>query len=97
MRKRGVNARNGMVRLIGETFKAFVYKIIAVISSGSAHIVANQKVLFRYGISINRKLIKSTGSENSSRTHATKYSSLEASTLFVSASLVAKVKAVNNA
>jgi len=94
MRKRGVRARNGMVRLMGEIFSAFVYKIIAMISNGRALRVAIQKVLLRGGISINSKFTKSTGRANSSLAQATKYSSLEARTRFVNASLVARKIAV---
>jgi hypothetical protein len=94
MRKSGVKARNGTLRLIGETFKARVYRIIALISRGRAQRVAIQKVLFKGGISVNSRVIESNGSEKSNLAHATKYSSLEDRARFVRASLVAKKKAV---
>ena len=90
----GVNARKGIVRLRGEDFNAFVYKMIAVISNGSAHNVASQKVLSRGGNSINNRLIKRTGRANNNRSHAIKYSSPEESARFVKASLVARENAV---
>ena len=90
----GVKARNGTLRLIGEIFKAFVYKMIALISKGRAQKVANQKVLSNEGISINIKHMKRTGSENNNLAHATRYSSLDAKACLVKASLVANKKAV---
>jgi hypothetical protein len=94
IRKRGVKARKGMVRLIGETFNAFVYRIIAVISSGSAHKVASQNVLSKDGNSINNRLPARTGRANRSLAQAIKYSSLEVSARLVKASLVARKRAV---
>ena len=96
IRNRGVRARKGIVRLIGEIFRALVYKTIAVISRGNALNVANQKVLSRDGISINIKLISSAGRANNNLVHATKYSSLETSAFLVKASLVARVRAVKS-
>jgi hypothetical protein len=90
----GVKARKGMVRLMGDTFNAFVYRMIAVISRGRAHSVASQNVLSREGISTNSKLATSTGRANNNLAHATKYSSLEARARFVKASLVARENAV---
>jgi hypothetical protein len=84
-----------MLRLMGDTFRAFVYKIIALISSGRAHSVAAQKVLSRGGKLIKSKLNARRGSEKRRRAHATKYSFLEERTRLVKASLVAKKKAVN--
>jgi hypothetical protein len=95
IKKIGVKARKGTLRLIGEILRAFVYKMIALISKGRAHNVATQKDLFNGGISINIKLMKRTGSENNNRAHATRYSSRNASTRLVKASLVANKKAVN--
>ena len=97
IRNRGVSARKGMVRLIGETFNAFVYRIMAITYRGRAIKVADQKILSSLGISINKKLTSSTGNANTSLIHATKYSSLAASTLFVKASLVARKNAVKRA
>ena len=79
---------------MGEAFNAFVYKMIAVISRGSAHNAASQKVLSRGGNSINNKLIKSRGRANNNRAHAIKYSSPEERARFVKASLVARESAV---
>jgi len=94
MRNRGVNARKGIVRLMGEILSAFVYKIIAIISSGRAQKVAIQKVLSSEGISTNNKLNMRGGVQNINLAQATKYSSLEANTRFVRVSLVARKKAV---
>jgi hydrogenase maturation factor HypF (carbamoyltransferase family) len=80
--------------LIGETFNAFVYKIMAAISSGKAHKVATQKVLSSGGISTNNRLTRRRGRENISLIQATKYSSLETSAFLVRASLVARENAV---
>jgi hypothetical protein len=96
IRNRGVRARKGIVRLIGDIFKAFVYKIIAHISKGIALMVANQNALFRDGMLINKRITMSTGSENNNLIQATKYSSLEESAFFVRASLVAKKSAVKS-
>lgn len=90
-------ARNGIVRLIGDIFKAFVYKIMAAISNGRAIKVAIQKSLFKCGISTKSKLIRKTGSANNSLAHATKYSSPDASKRLVKASLVARSIAVKRA
>ncbi len=97
IKNRGVSARNGIERLMGEAFKAFVYKIMATISSGSAITVATQKVLSRGGISINARLIMSKGRAKINLIHATKYSSLEANAFLVRVSLVANRKAVKRA
>jgi hypothetical protein len=96
MRNRGVNARKGIVRLMGETFNAFVYRIKAAISSGRAHSVASQNVLSREGISIKKRIGTRTGNAKSSRVHATKYSSRETRARFVRASLVASENAVRS-
>ncbi len=82
---------------MGEIFNAFVYRIMAITSKGRAIKVADQKVLSRWGISINIKLAKSTGKANINLIHATKYSSLEANARLVRASLVANRRAVKRA
>ncbi|MEF9425703.1 MAG: hypothetical protein L0956_00465 [Candidatus Mariimomonas ferrooxydans] len=97
IRNIGVSARKGIVRLMGEIFKAFMYKIMAITSKGRAIKVADQKVLSRWGISINARLTKRTGNVNISLIHATKYSSLETSARLVKASLVANRKAAKRA
>ena len=94
MRNRGVNAKKGIVRLMGDTLRAFVYKMIATISRGRAQKVATQNVLSREGISINKKLNMRGGRQNISLAQATKYSSRDARTRLVSVSLVAREKAV---
>ena len=97
IRKSGVKARNGIVRLMGEAFNAFVYRIMATISKGKAIKVASQKSLFKWGISIKIRLIIKTGAANNNLAHATKYSSLDASIRLVKASLVARNIAVRRA
>lgn len=94
IRNTGVSARNGIVRLMGETFSARVYKIRAIISRGMAHNTAIQKVLSRGGISINSKHPKRRGKAKINLAQATKYSSLDDNARFVNASLVARERAV---
>jgi hypothetical protein len=97
IKNRGVSARRGIVRLIGEVFRAFVYRIIAVISKGRAIKVADQKVLSRSGMSMSIRMTRNTGKVNINLIHATKYSSLDTNTRLVRASLVASRIAVKRA
>ena len=91
--KTGLNAKKGNVVDKGDRLIAFVYKMSAVISSGSKMITTIKKCMSKLGISIKGRSNSRKGAANPTCTQATRYSLLLTSDFLESASADAEKKA----
>ena len=91
--KTGLNAKKGNVMDKGDILIAFVYKMRAVISSGSKMITTIKKFMSNLGISIKGRSNSRKGAANPTCTQATRYSLLLTSDFLESASAEAEKKA----
>ena len=91
--KTGLNAKKGNVMDKGDILIAFVYKMRAVISSGSKMITTIKKFMSNLGISIKGRSNSRKGAANPTCTQATRYSLLLTSDFLESASADAEKKA----
>jgi len=91
--KIGLNAKNGNVKDKGDDLMAFIYKMRAVISSGSKMGTTIKKFMSNLGISIKGRSNSKKGAANPTCTQATRYSLLLTSDFLDSASAEAEKKA----
>ena len=91
--KTGLNAKKGNVMDKGDNLIAFVYKMSAIISSGSKMVTTIKKFMSNLGISIKGRSNSRKGAANPTCTQATRYSLLLTSDFLESASAEAEKKA----